>query len=257
MNQDTDTQISRLGTNWEELPINRPVCPVFNFNWDGQMRHQVTQGTVNYWPNRFEAVPPAKPGEGGFSSYPQQTISTKKRGLSDKFCEQHNQAQLFYNSMSPAEKFHIKKAFSFELDYCDDHTVYECLAGHRLAEIDLELAQTVAEMVGASVPDKQLRQNHGEKAFHLSHTDFMPQKPTIASRPIAIIIGDGYDPAAFTAIKTAVQTAGAIPSIIGTRRSAIYAEGENKINSKGVVPYHQYDGQYPCSLLSAYSRDIT
>lgn len=238
-----DTQISRLGINWEELPINRPVCPVFNFNRDGQMRHQITQGTVNYWPNRFEAAPPAKPSEGGFSSYPQQTIGIKKRGLSDKFREHHNQAQLFYNSMSAAEKFHMKKAFSFELDHCDDPTVYERLAGHRLAEIDLELARTVAEMVGAPVPDKQLRQNHGKKAFHLSQADFTPKKPTIASRRIAIIIGDGYDPTAFMAMKTAASIAGAVPFIIGTRRSAIYAEGENKTNSKGVIPNHQYDGQ--------------
>ncbi|BCR84034.1 catalase catA [Aspergillus chevalieri] len=238
-----DTQISRLGINWEELPINRPVCPVLNFNRDGQMRHRITQGTVNYWPNRFEAAPPAKPGEGGFSSYPQQTVGIKKRGLSDKFREHHNQAQLFYNSMTPVERLHMKKALSFELDHCDDPTVYERLAGHRLAEIDLGLAQTVAEMVGAPVPSKQLRQNHGKTAYHLSQTDFTPQKPTIASRRIAILIGDGYDPIAFSALKTAILAASALPFVIGTRRSAIYAEGENKTTSKGVIPDHQYDGQ--------------
>jgi len=25
-----DTQLSRLGKNWQELPVNRPVCPVMN-----------------------------------------------------------------------------------------------------------------------------------------------------------------------------------------------------------------------------------
>jgi len=43
-----DTQLSRLGINWQELPINRPVCPVMNFNRDGAMRHTITRGTVNY-----------------------------------------------------------------------------------------------------------------------------------------------------------------------------------------------------------------
>ena len=37
-----------------ELPINRPVCPVMNFNRDGAMNHNIRKGSVNYWPNRFE-----------------------------------------------------------------------------------------------------------------------------------------------------------------------------------------------------------
>jgi catalase len=238
-----DTQISRLGINWEELPINRPVCPVLNHNRDGQMRHRITQGTVNYWPNRFEAVPPAGTQGGGFTTYPQRVEGIKNRALSDKFREHHNQAQLFYNSMSEHEKLHMKKAFSFELDHCDDPTVYERLAGHRLAEIDLELAQKVAEMVGAPVPTKVLKQNHGRRAPHLSQTEFLPKTPTIASRRIAIIIGDGYDPVAFTGMKTAIYAASALPFIIGTKRSAIYADGEDKTSSKGIIPDHHYDGQ--------------
>ena len=238
-----DTQISRLGTNWEELPINRPVCPVLNHNRDGQMRHRITQGTVNYWPNRFDAVPPAKADEGPFQTYPQPVGGIKKRGLSDKFKEHHNQAQLFFNSLSPPEKLHMRKAFSFELDHCDDPIVYERMAGHRLAEIDLKLAQEVAEVVGAPRPDKQLRPNHGKTAPHISQMDFTPPNPSIASRRIAIIIGDGYDPVAFMGMKTAIKASSALPFIIGTKRSPIYAEGESKSNSKGIIPDHQYDGQ--------------
>ncbi|RHZ46979.1 catalase catA [Aspergillus thermomutatus] len=242
-----DTQISRLGINWEELPINRPVCPVLNHNRDGQMRHRITKGTVNYWPNRFEAVPPAGVQGGGlgggFATYPQRVEGLKNRALSDKFREHHNQAQLFYNSMSEHEKLHMKKAFSFELDHCDDPTVYERLAGTRLAEIDLELAKKVAEMVGAPIPTKALKQNHGRRAPRLSQTEFPAKTPTIASRRIAIIIGDGYDPVAFTGMKTAIKAASALPFIIGTKRSAIFADGEDKTSSKGVIPEHHYDGQ--------------
>lgn len=238
-----DTQISRLGINWEELPINRPVCPVLNHNRDGQMRHRITQGTVNYWPNRFEAVPPTSPNEGGFETYSQPVGGSKRRALSDKFREHHNQAQLFYNSMSPHEKLHMKKALSFELDHCDDPTVYERLAGVRLAEIDLSLAQKVAEMVGAPIPEKQLRPNHGKTAPRLSQAEFVPEKPTIASRRIAIIVADGYDPVAFTALKTAILASSALPLVIGLKRSPIYAEGESKSTSQGIIPDHQYDGQ--------------
>lgn len=104
------------------------------------MRHRICKGTVNYWPNRFDAQPPAKAEEGGFTSYPKKISGIKKRALSEKFHDHHSQAQMFYNSMSEHEKSHIQKAFTFELDHCDDPVVYERLAGTRLAEIDLELA---------------------------------------------------------------------------------------------------------------------
>lgn len=235
-----DTQISRLGINWEELPINRPVCPFLNNNRDGAMRHRISKGTVNYWPNRFDANPPMT--DKGFKSYPQTVSGTKRRDFSHKFHEYHNQAQLFYNSMSEHEKLHMRKAFSFELDHCDDPVVYERLAGTRLAELDLGLAQAVAEMVGAPIPSKALRPNHGKKAAHLSQTEF-PGRAGIQSRRIALIIGDGYDPIAFNGMKDAVAAAGALPFVIGTRRSPIYAAGESRETSKGVVPDHQYDGQ--------------
>jgi catalase len=52
-----DTQISRLGPNWQELSINRPVCPYMSLvNRDGAMKHRITKGKVNYWPNRFDAA---------------------------------------------------------------------------------------------------------------------------------------------------------------------------------------------------------
>ena len=238
-----DTQISRLGINWEELPINRPVCPFLNFNRDGAMRHRISQGTVNYWPNRYESNPPASAGRNGFASHPQSVAGSKRRDLSPKFKEHHNQAQLFYNSLSEIEKVHVRKAFSFELDHCDDPIVYERLASTRLAELDLSLAQAVAEIVGAPIPQKALRPNHGKKSIRLSQLDFVPKSPGIISRRIAIIIGDGYDKVSFNGMKAAILASQALPFVIGTKRSAIYADGESKDSSEGVIPDHQYDGQ--------------
>ena len=122
-----DTQLSRLGINWQELPINRPVCPVMNHNRDGQGRHRITAGNVNYWPNRFDSFPPVPPngnGSGGFESSPEKIVGMKARLLSKKFQEHFNQAQLFYNSLVPHEKSHVALALSFELDHCDDPIVY-------------------------------------------------------------------------------------------------------------------------------------
>ncbi|KAF2112132.1 catalase-like domain-containing protein [Lophiotrema nucula] len=236
-----DTQLSRLGINWQELPINRPVCPVMNHNRDGAMRHTITKGSVNYWPNRFEAVKPATVQEGGYLDYPEKVAGIKARTKAPKFREHFNQAQLFYNSMSEPEKHHIIAALGFELDHCDDPVVYTRMC-ERLCEIDLSLAQNVAELVGGDVPQQAKRQNHGKKAKGLSQLEYMPEKPTIATRRIAIIIADGYDPVAYNGIKAAITAAGALPFTIGVRRNTLFPAGESKGSGNGVVPDHHLEG---------------
>ncbi|KAI1384806.1 catalase [Hypoxylon trugodes] len=236
-----DTQLSRLGINWQELPINKPVCPVMNFNRDGQGRHAITKGTVNYWPNRFEARPPAAAQEGFYTEPPFSVQGNKSRTKSTKFREHYNQAQLFYNSLSEPEKNHLAAAFSFELDHCDDPVVYERMS-QRLAEIDLGLAQQVAELVGGSQPQRQARQNHGNKASKLSQTEFPSAKPTIASRRIAIIIADGFDNKTYGAVKAAVKASSALPFTIGPRRSEVFPAGSSKTSGSGVQPDHHLEG---------------
>ncbi|KAL9485342.1 hypothetical protein ACSS6W_004131 [Trichoderma asperelloides] len=236
-----DTQLSRLGVNWQELPINKPVCPVMNFNRDGAMRHTISKGKVNYWPNRFEAQPPATKEEGGYVDYPEKVIGIKERAKSAKFKEHVSQAQLFFNSLSQIEKSHLMAAFSFELDHCDEPIVYERLV-KRLADIDIGLAQSVGEMVGGAVPDKKGQPNHGKRAKGLSQLEYLPETPMIASRRIGIIIADGYDPIAFNAMYGAAQGAQAIPLVISTHRSRTFADGESK-DGKGIIADHHLEGQ--------------
>ncbi|KAI1111565.1 catalase [Nemania sp. NC0429] len=237
-----DTQLSRLGINWQELPINKPVCPVMNFNRDGQGRHTITKGTVNYWPNRFDVRSPATLQEGAYLDPPQPVEGVKARTKSAKFREHFNQAQLFYNSLSPPEKAHLTAAFAFELDHCDDPIVYERLS-QRLADIDLELAQNVAEMVGGTKPSKAGRPNHGKRAKNLSQTEVQPKELTIASRRVAIIITDGFDKVIFDAITTMLKASSALPFIIATRRSEIFPAGVEKKAGNGIMPDHHLEGQ--------------
>lgn len=49
-----DAHRYRLGTNFETLPVNRPVCPVHTYNRDGAMRADENGGAApNYEPNSF------------------------------------------------------------------------------------------------------------------------------------------------------------------------------------------------------------
>ena len=235
-----DTQLSRLGINWQELPINRPVCPVFNQNRDGAKRHKITAGSINYWPNRKVAVPPAKPSEGGYVDWPEKVAGIKQRLKSKKFKDHFSQAQLFYNSQSPPEKAHIISALGFELDHCDDPIVYNRMID-RLCDIDLELAKAVAEKAGAPTPTKQGAPNASKKAPSLSQTRLQPAKPTIATRRVAILIADGYDPVAFNGVIAALKAAKAFPFVIGPKRQPVFADGESK-EGKGVQPDHHFEG---------------
>lgn len=217
-----DTQISRLGVNFAQLPINKPVCPFMNFNRDGAQNHHIHKGTVNYWPNRFDATPHAKQtGESGaYHEFHENISGMKERMHAPKFKEHYNQAQLFYNSLSPHEKIHLQGAFAFELSRCEDPIVYKRMT-ERLADVDLSLAQSVAKMVGGEVPETAKRQNHGRVAPRLSQTEFFGENPTIVSRRIAMLIADGFDLATFMAVRAAFKALGAITFAIAPRRHLI------------------------------------
>ncbi|KAK4555965.1 catalase 1 [Recurvomyces mirabilis] len=159
--------LSQLGNNWQELPVNRPVCPVMNNNRGGQLCHTIIKGTVNYWPNR---LPPATAQEGGHVDYAAKVAGMKQRVRSRTFPEQLDHAQLFYNSLSTPEQSHIAAALAFELDHCEDPVVYEAMT-KRLSEIDLELASQVSHLAGAPVSQEAGRENNGKKVKGILQTE--------------------------------------------------------------------------------------
>ena len=167
-----------------------------NFHRDGAMRHKITKGP-NYWPNRFETVPPqadAFKAQGFIQEYvilpqvfgepllilirfPQQVHGVKQRLRSVKFNEHYNQAQLFYNSLAAWEKQHLINALSFELNKFDESDIIDKIID-RLAQIDMELATQVAINAGGTIP-KSGKENHGKMSKFLSQAAFIPAKLTI------------------------------------------------------------------------------
>jgi len=172
-----DTQITRLGPNFQELPINRPVCPVMNFNRDGAMRHRITKSKVNYWPNRFDAVAPQKFDHTKALEYPQPVHGVKQRFRGPKFDEHFSQAQLFYNSLARHEQQHIINALSFELNKLDEIEIVQRMI-ERLNQVDFELARQVATNVGGEIP-KDSGANHKKASKYLSQEAYQPSIPSI------------------------------------------------------------------------------
>jgi len=61
----TDTQRYRLGTNYLEIPINRPKVPVNNNQQDGLMQIMPNHGSINYYPNSLGSGHPMQAPENG------------------------------------------------------------------------------------------------------------------------------------------------------------------------------------------------
>ncbi|KAH7915119.1 catalase-like domain-containing protein [Hygrophoropsis aurantiaca] len=236
-----DTQVSRLGINWEELPINRPVCPVLNFNRDGKHRTRIVKSDINYWPNRKNIGHPVAAADGGYAEFAQRVEGIKQRARGEKFQEHYNHAQLFFNSLNDHEKTHLRSAISFELSHCDDPIVYKSYIGV-LSNIDFEFAKEIAIKVGGDLPDKPGRPNHGQKSKSLSQTYYMPKEPTIVSRRVAILVADGFNAIEMETVRLALHSAKAVCYVIGPRRSRIQpASGQNV--GAGVFADHHFEGQ--------------
>jgi catalase len=57
-----DTHLYRVGTNYQQLPVNRPKCPVMNYSRDGHMATAADYGSApNYWPNTRASSPQPNP----------------------------------------------------------------------------------------------------------------------------------------------------------------------------------------------------
>jgi len=122
----------------------------------------------------------------------------------------------------------------------------------RLCDIDLALAQAVAEKAGAPSPTKAGRPNHGETAKGLSQMDFTPAAlglpPTIVSRMVAIIIGPGFNYAEYEAVKGALSAAGAFVFTIGPGRQPVIPSG----GGKGVSPEHHFEAMRSTAFDTIY-----
>jgi catalase len=106
-----DTQRYRIGPNYMELPVNRPLTPVNNNNIDGAMRSSPQQGDINYEPTNDPSKPVEQP-EYKYSEYPVSGVAQQRPvDKTDNF----RQAGEFYRSLSPVEQDHLIKNLAADL----------------------------------------------------------------------------------------------------------------------------------------------
>lgn len=229
----TDTQLLRLGgPNFNELPINRPVCPFHNNQRDALHRQTINKGQASYEPNSIDGgwpkeTPPA-PSGGGFESYPEKISASKIRKRSESFGDHFSQAQLFCSSMSDPEKEHIIAAYSFELGKVERVFIRERQVNEILANIDMQLASRVAANVGVKAPSGSAagaQKGTVKPSPALSQMNLL--SGNIKSRKVAILIAEGVKGADIDAMLAALKKEGAMAKLIAPSAAPVKsAEGK-------------------------------
>ena len=236
----TDTQLSRLGgANFHEIPINRGVCPMHNFQRDGMHRQTIPKGRVAYEPNTLDNGTEFRVDGGaqGFQSYPEQLQSPKIRARSPSFDDHYTQATLFWNSQTSAEKDHIVAAFRFELSKVETAAVRQRTVDN-LAHVDPKLATRVAATLGINPPDAKAA------AGRLGFRDYRfvskveedaalrmvgRTEGGIKTRKVAILVADGVETATIKRIQQDLADAGAMCKIIGAHLGSVSTGGGRQL----------------------------
>ncbi|MGG2399928.1 catalase HPII [Pseudomonas sp. SH1-B] len=222
----TDTQLLRLGgPNFNEIPINRPLCPFHNNQRDAPHRQQINKGRASYEPNSIDGnwpreTPPAAEG-GGYRSYPEPLQGHKVRVRSASFADHFSQATLFWRSMSEAEQQHIVDAYSFELSKVERLFIRERQVKEILAHIDPLLALRVAENLGIDLDSTATpkMQDKPEESPALSQMNLLPDD--IRGRRVAILLTPGYKADEVGSLLKSLEGAGAVAKLLAPTPAAL------------------------------------
>lgn len=138
-----DTQRHRLGPNYLELPINRPIVPVNNNQQDGFMQIMPNKGTANYYPNTLGGGLPKQAPEEGIPYVPY--VKGKQAREKIRKADDFTQAGERYRSMCPLEKDHLVSNILGDLCYAQKPIQERMVANFMRADNELgtKLAQSL------------------------------------------------------------------------------------------------------------------
>lgn len=235
----TDTQLSRLGgPNFHQIPINKPVCPLHNNQRDGLHQRIVHTGQASYEPNSIDdhwpAEAPPAAQDGGFESYQERIDGHKIRQRSESFSDHFSQPRLFYRSQAPHEQKHIVDAYVFELSKVERKYIREREVLEVLCNIDLDLAQQVADQLGIEIPAEKKAATLPEVKVspRLSFEAFKPED--IKARKIALLVHDKANEASIKAVQTWAESEGAVVDVLTPKPGPVLGQQGEVIPSDGM-----------------------
>lgn len=236
-----DTQMHRLGgANFSEIPINRPLVPVRNYQRDGFHRTRIDPG-ANYEPNSISGnwpreVPPAE-RDGGYESFAAKVEGSKVRLRSPSFAEYYSQPRLFWISQTPVEQQHIINAFSFELSHVGRRHIHERIVDH-LCRIDRKLAQGVADNLGIALSEEQMSYPLPEPVGGLEKGDpalslYGSGQQVIKGRKVSVLTACGVSGKSLEDVKKALDEEGVLYMILAPHMGAVKTDEGDEIQVDG------------------------
>ena len=225
-----DTQISRLGgANFHEIPVNRPRCPMRNFQRDGMRRIDVPKGRVAYEPNSLDPTGPRET-DAGFVTHPDGDIAPQKiRARSETFKDHYSQARMFFNSMSEPERRHIISAFAFELGKLETPAIRKRMLGH-LAIIDKVLCGGVSAALGTTEMEKikpAIEPRDLQPSPALSLIKKAPA--SLKGRKIGVLLSNGIDGTLLKTLKKAIEAEGAEMAVVCLKIGGVVLADKTKL----------------------------
>eukprot|EP01112_Ceratiomyxa_fruticulosa_P019834 TRINITY_DN6587_c0_g1_i1.p1 TRINITY_DN6587_c0_g1~~TRINITY_DN6587_c0_g1_i1.p1 ORF type:complete len:701 (+),score=140.76 TRINITY_DN6587_c0_g1_i1:147-2249(+) len=226
-----DTQLTRLGgPNFQEIPINRPICPVFNNQRDGFMRTRIQKGKVNYFPNREGFPEPVPPNRGGFETYHEKIAGMKERMRGPKFNDHFSQGSLFFNSLTPVEQQRVIFAAVFELSHTDEAIQKKVL--ENFVRMSKYLSDHVAQGLGLEPPHPP----HGwvypdQKSKFLSMVDGPYVVKSPKSKKVAVLVSDGYNNNELDGLLKALKDVEAVPFIVGSHSGTVKGQHGHSVKA--------------------------
>lgn len=140
-----DTQLSRLGVNFSQLPVNKPIADVHNNHRQGKAQHLVHRGPTNYDPNSISGGSPAsfkkmhpgvrqEPSVGADGDY--------TRALPDKWSDYFTQSKRRVEAMTPEQRERLLETFVFELGPVDKEIQKRVV--HRIGQVSRDLSLKIS-----------------------------------------------------------------------------------------------------------------
>ncbi|WP_018587416.1 catalase [Salinispora arenicola] len=209
-----DTQLTRLaGPNFPQIPINRPHAPVNDLLRDGFHQQAVHTGVAPYRPNSLDGGNPFPAGddENAFLDIPVTVAEAPKvRANPVSFDDHFSQVRLFWLSMSPVEREHIIRAYTFELSKCYHQEIRERQL-RCLANIDPVLCAQVAAGLGLPAPEPTVPPVDVEPSPALSQ---LGRTWPTDGRTVGIVVDADSDLDGVDGVRSAVFAAGMVPLLV-------------------------------------------
>ncbi|WP_422136604.1 catalase [Endozoicomonas sp. ALD040] len=140
-----DTQMYRLGTNHQQIPVNRAKATVSNWNQDGASNHGNQTSDVNYQPSRLD--PRKEVAKGRYSSLPVEG-EYLQRAIRKQL--PFAQAGVLYRSFNKQERKNLVSNLAGDLGKVENEDVKYIMLSH-FYQADSEFGEQLAKAVGGNL----------------------------------------------------------------------------------------------------------